>query len=70
MLNLESIIVVLCIILSNVGARYIIIELHQKHGQLFGHPKMKYLYIFCMAYLGSRDPLLSAGTAVAYMMSV
>lgn len=62
------IIVVLCVILSNIGARYILIDLDRKHGHIFGHPKMVYLYIFCMSYLGSRDPLLSLMMSLCYSL--
>lgn len=66
MFELQAIIVVSCIILSNIGARYIMIDMHRRHEKLFSHPNMRYVYIFCMAYLGSRDPYLSFVAAFMY----
>ena len=63
---IDAIVVVFAIIMSNIGARYIIMDVQKRHEKLFAHPHMRYLYIFCMAYLGARNMYIAAGAAVAY----
>lgn len=62
----DAIFLVLAVIMSNIGSRYIMVDLHEKHGNLFAHPSMKYVYMFSMAYMGSRDPVLAGACAVLY----
>jgi hypothetical protein len=66
----EPIMIVLCIFLSNIGTGYIIYDMQEKHQRIFGHPGMRYLYVFCMVYLGSGDPRLSAVGALIYALTL
>ena len=63
---LNTVVVSMAIILSNIGARYIIADVDQKQNKLFAHHNMLYLYIFCMAYVGTRDPLMASVVSAMY----
>jgi hypothetical protein len=65
-LNPEALMLVFCIIMTNIGSKYIMIDAQKRHGDFLNDPKMIYLYIFCMAYLGGRDPMLALGASVLY----
>ena len=66
-MTIESVLMVISIIMSNIGARYIIMDIDRKHySKYFGHKYMTYVYIFCMSYLGSRDLYLSILFAILY----
>lgn len=65
-LNPEALMLVFCTIMTNIGCRYIITDVQKRHGNFLNDPKMIYLYIFCMAYLGGRDVTLAVGTVVLY----
>jgi hypothetical protein len=64
--TLDSIIMAISIIMSNLGARYILVDIDKKHATYFGNNNMKYVYIFCMTYLGSRNIFLSTLFAILY----
>lgn len=61
---LHALLVSGAIILSNIGARHVVEDL--KDIEIFAHPYMLYVYIFCMAFIGTRDPYVSGGVAVLY----
>jgi hypothetical protein len=62
----DSVMMILAIIFSNIGARYIILDIDKRYAKYFGHDKMRYVYIFSMAYLGSRNIYLSLLVALVY----
>lgn len=65
-IKVDAIFLVIAVIISNIGTRYIMIDLHEKHPNLLSHPAMRYIYMFCIAYMGSRDPVLSFGFMLLY----
>jgi len=65
-LNPEALMLVFCTIMTNIGCRYIITDVQKRHGDFLNDPKMIYLYIFCMAYLGGRDLTLALVATVLY----
>lgn len=63
----DAISMCIAIILSNIGARYVITDLDNKGwSAFFGQANMIYLYIFCMAYLGCHDIVISGTLSVLY----
>lgn len=52
------------ILLSNIGARHIVADV--EHIALFSYPCMCYVYVYCMAYIGTRDFVASFVIAVLY----
>lgn len=62
----DSLMMIFAIIFSNIGARYIIMDIDKRHSKYFGNDKMRYVYIFSMAYLGSRNIYLSSLVALVY----
>lgn len=66
-MNINSVIISIAIILSNIGARYIVVDLDQKGwDRVFGHPNMRYLYIFCMCYMGTHDVVTALMLSMVY----
>lgn len=62
----ESLLMIFALIFTNIGARYIAMDIDKRHSKYFGHDKMRYVYIFSMAYLGSRNISLSLLVALLY----
>ena len=62
----KSIIAVFAVIMSNIGARYVIDDVNNRHKTIMSHPNMCYLYIFCIAYTGANDVYLAITAAVLY----
>ncbi len=52
------------ILLSNIGARHIVADV--EHIALFAHPYMCYVYVYCMAYIGTRDYIAALVIAMLY----
>lgn len=55
----QSVFLSMAIIMSNIGARYIVMDLDKRNGTLFAQPYMRYVYVFCMSFLGSRNPYIA-----------
>ena len=63
------------IIISNIGIRYIVLDLDSKMkgstiGNLLAHPNARFVYIFCMSYIGIRDPVVSAIMGALYVLLI
>ena len=61
----------LSIIMSSIGARYIHSDINSStKKELFGHPYMKFAYIYCMAFMAVRDFLLAAVVVGIYIVAM
>lgn len=68
MLNSQSMALVICVIMSNIGAKYILSDMCHKHEEIFSNPNMRYVYIFCMSFIASRDPYMSLLASATYSL--
>jgi len=54
--------------MTNIGARYIFMDINRRRERLLGHPMMRYFYIFCMGFVGTRDPKVSLIIVALYYL--
>ena len=68
---LNALIISFAIIISNIGARYIHLDLNSERQRfILEHPYTRYLYIYCMSFIGVRDFQLSAVVTVIYFLII
>lgn len=63
-ISVNTILLGVAVLISNVGARHVIADL--EHIQLLSHGHMCYLYVFCMAYITTRDALVALQITFLY----
>ena len=56
--------------LFNLGSRMVIGEMTPMQQQIFQHPAMKRLVIFCMFFVITRDVAVSAGMALVFVVAL
>jgi hypothetical protein len=65
---LPSLLIGFSLIVSHIGARYIHLDIDQRKERLFAHPYMRYLYIYCMAFIGVRNLEIAAIITAIYFI--
>lgn len=63
-----SLIIGLSVIMSNIGARYIHLSINKKRERILAHPLMIYFYVFCMAFVGTHNPITSLILVTCYYL--
>lgn len=56
----------IAMLLTNIGARYIMLDINHKRDKILGHPYMKYIYVYCMGMIGTRNFLLAGIITTIY----
>ena len=64
MYDINTLAISIAILLSNIGARHVVADV--EHISLFNNPYMCYVYVYCMAYIGTRNLLASLSIPVLY----
>lgn len=52
----------IAMVISNIGARFLVggISTSKKRESLLSDPNMRYLYVFCMGFVATRDIILAS----------
>lgn len=58
--------VALAMITSNLGARFMLTESDKHIEKILAKPYMKYLYVYCMAFVATRDAILAMIAVLIY----
>jgi len=67
--ELVTFILGLSVLLSNIGARYILgdfTEQHRKRQRILSHPLMKYVFVFAIGFVGTRNLYLATIVTTIY----
>ncbi len=54
-----ALLVGIAMVTTNIGARFLVNDMTKKREQLLTHPNMKYLYVFCMGFVATRNIVLA-----------
>lgn len=63
-----ALLVGIAMITSNIGARFLVGEMStsKRRESFLSDPKMKYLYVFCMGFVATRDLILAGILVCVY----
>jgi len=66
--HLFTLLVGIAMVTTNIGARYLVNDMTPKREKLLTHPNMKYLYVFCMGFVATRNPVLAIVIVALYYL--
>ena len=69
-LYFQALLIASAIITSNIGARFVVMDLDRRIGPVLAMPSMKFVYVFAMSYMGVRNAEVSAYVALTYLVLI
>lgn len=70
MIDFNSIMAAILLILGNFGARYLHLDLDKKKEEFLSHPYMRCFYVFCLSYASMRNLITSGVTTALWVIFV
>jgi len=69
-INTSKLLAGTAILLTNIGSKYIGLEFSKKEDKMFQKPIVRRLIIFCVAFLATRDILISLMVCLIFIIIV